>query len=168
MIKPNTANERLKRAYFSYLRDAHGRDDATVDRVAASLARFEASTKARDFKRFHREQAVAFKAKLAAEFSQNCFGRLPKQVLANFLRFASSLPPLASHMGLPSFLECHLPWVRFSQAWFCASQNSVTALPKNPCHCETRLRYFSLYQSGCSSTRRSWFNSRYASLQSWG
>ena len=64
MTKPNAENERQKRAYFVWLREAHGRDGATIDRVAASLARFEASTRSRDFRRFHREQALAFKAKL--------------------------------------------------------------------------------------------------------
>ena len=49
------------------LREAHGRDVATIDAVAKSLARFEDFHKAAgNFKRFHREQAVAFKSKLAA------------------------------------------------------------------------------------------------------
>lgn len=64
MTKPNPENEKIKRGYFRFLREAAGRDVATIDGVAKSLARFEASTKARDFKRFHREQAVAFKAQL--------------------------------------------------------------------------------------------------------
>lgn len=64
MTKLNPENERIKRTYFTFLREALGRDEATIDAVAAALARFEASTKARDFKRFHREQAVAFKRKL--------------------------------------------------------------------------------------------------------
>jgi hypothetical protein len=66
MTKPNAANERIKREYFRYLAEAKGRDEATVDGVAKSLARFEESTCRKDFKRFHREQAVAFKAKLSA------------------------------------------------------------------------------------------------------
>jgi hypothetical protein len=65
MTKPNPANARIKREYFAYLKEAKGRDEATVTGVARSLAQFERSTKARDFKRFHREQAVAFKAGLA-------------------------------------------------------------------------------------------------------
>ncbi len=40
MAKPHAQNERIKRAYFSFLREAHGRDVATVDAVAKSLARF--------------------------------------------------------------------------------------------------------------------------------
>ena len=60
MTKANAKNERIKRAYCEYLREAMGRDEATIDRILASIARFETSTKSRDFKRFHREQAVAF------------------------------------------------------------------------------------------------------------
>lgn len=69
MTNVNPANERIKRDYFHYLSEALGRDEATVGCVAQAIARFEDSTKRRDFKRFHREQAVAFKRRLAT--SQN-------------------------------------------------------------------------------------------------
>ena len=64
MAKHTAVNERIKREYLAYLKEAKGRDEATIDRVAASLARFEDSTGRRDFKRFHHEQAVAFKRRL--------------------------------------------------------------------------------------------------------
>ena len=60
MTKNNPANERIKRTYFVYLREARRRNDASVDGVAKALARFEDSTGQRDFGKFHREQAVAF------------------------------------------------------------------------------------------------------------
>jgi hypothetical protein len=63
VTKHNAANERIKHEYFGYLAQARGRDEATIDGVAKSLARFEESTRGKDFKRFHREQAVAFKAR---------------------------------------------------------------------------------------------------------
>lgn len=65
MAKHNAANERIKRDYFHYLKEAKRRSEASIDVVAKALRRFEDSTGAKDFKRFHREQAVAFKAKLA-------------------------------------------------------------------------------------------------------
>ena len=40
MTKPNGANERIKHDYFGYLEQAMGRDPATIDGVAKSLARF--------------------------------------------------------------------------------------------------------------------------------
>lgn len=86
MTKTNAANERIKREYFRFLREAHGRDEATVDRIAKSLARFEAATKARDFKRFHREQAVAFKAQLAEAPNVRTGERLSKPTVLATLR----------------------------------------------------------------------------------
>ena len=106
MTKTNAANERIKRDYFRYLAEAKGQDEATIDRVAASLARFEASTRARDFKRFHREQAVAFKAGLAAAHGARTGERLSKStVLATvrdlraFFFWLAHLPGFRSHIA---------------------------------------------------------------------
>ncbi|MCB1633830.1 MAG: site-specific integrase [Xanthomonadales bacterium] len=65
MRKHNAENERIKRKYFQFLKEAKQKDDASIDAVAAALARFEASTSYRSFKDFHREQAIAFKKRLA-------------------------------------------------------------------------------------------------------
>lgn len=61
MRKHSPANERIKRDYFVFLKEAQRRDEASVDDVAAAIATFEAHTKYKDFKTFHFEQAVAFK-----------------------------------------------------------------------------------------------------------
>lgn len=66
MAKHNAANTRIKRLYFDYLKEAMRRDEASIDQVAKALARFEEATAHKDFKRFHREQAKAFKTKLSA------------------------------------------------------------------------------------------------------
>lgn len=86
MTKPNAANERIKREYFHYLRQAHGRDEATIDAVASSLARFEDSTRRREFKRFHREQAVAFKATLREALNARTGERLSKATVLAIIR----------------------------------------------------------------------------------
>lgn len=86
MTKHNAANERIKRDYFQYLVEAKGRDEATIDGVAKSLARFEEQTRARDFKRFHREQAVAFKAKLALALNARTGERISKATMHATLR----------------------------------------------------------------------------------
>lgn len=67
MLSHNARNERIKREYFVFLQEAAGRSEATIDQIAAALARFEVSTKWRDFARFHREQAIAFKRYLAEQ-----------------------------------------------------------------------------------------------------
>jgi integrase len=69
MAKHNPTNERIKRAYFVYLREARRRNDASIDGVAKAIRRFEEHTGAREFAKFHREQAVAFKRKLDGKMS---------------------------------------------------------------------------------------------------
>lgn len=67
MSKNNPNNERIKRQYFAYLKEAKRHSEPTVDAAAKALNRFEVYTKYRDFKAFHSEQAVAFKRHLAAQ-----------------------------------------------------------------------------------------------------
>ncbi|EYD76117.1 Site-specific recombinase XerC [Rubellimicrobium mesophilum DSM 19309] len=86
MTKTNAANERIKRDYFRYLAEAKGRDEATIDGVAKALARFEASSRARDFKRFHREAAVAFKRELAEAANARTGERLSRATVHATLR----------------------------------------------------------------------------------
>jgi hypothetical protein len=65
MTSHNAANERIKCRYFAYLAEALGQSEQSIDAVAKAIARFEAYTKWRDFKRFHIEQARGFKHSLA-------------------------------------------------------------------------------------------------------
>ena len=66
-LKHNAENERLKRRYFAYLKEAKRYSESSLDEVAKALHRFETYTKFRDFRKFHIEQAIAFKRHLAAE-----------------------------------------------------------------------------------------------------
>lgn len=106
MTKHNAANERVKRDYYRYLKEAKGRDEATIDAVAKSLARFEASTKRKDFRRFHREQAVAFKRALADAVNARTGERLSKATMLSTLRdlrafffWLAHLPGFKSHIA---------------------------------------------------------------------
>jgi integrase len=65
MIKCNAANERIKRRYLLFLKDAKGRGEESIDAVAAAIDRFYEFTR-KDFKSYHFEQARAFKAHLTA------------------------------------------------------------------------------------------------------
>ena len=67
MAKHNAQNTRIKRDYFDYLKHAQRRDESSIDQVAKAIARFEDATGHKDFKRFHREQAKAFKVRLDKE-----------------------------------------------------------------------------------------------------
>lgn len=70
MTKHNAVNERTKRRYFIYLREARGMSEASLDQIAKALSRFEAYTGNRDFKAFHIEQVKAFKQHLAGQRSE--------------------------------------------------------------------------------------------------
>ncbi|MGB0960895.1 MAG: hypothetical protein ACPGVK_11650 [Halocynthiibacter sp.] len=54
-------NERIKRDYMRYLKQAKGQDQKSLDKVAAALVKFEQSTNFKPFKTFHIEQAGKFK-----------------------------------------------------------------------------------------------------------
>lgn len=81
MKKHSAENERIKRRYFSYLKEAKRYSEDSVDEVSKALNRFEVYTKYRDFKAFHFEQAIAFKKHLADQKGQRSGERLSKATL---------------------------------------------------------------------------------------
>lgn len=78
MTTHNAKNERIKRQYLAYQREAKRQSEASIDAIAAALARFEVHTHYRDFKTFHHQQAVAFKHHLAAQESKSTGSKLSK------------------------------------------------------------------------------------------
>ena len=81
MKQHNPANERIKRKYFAFLKEAKRHSEPTVDATAKALNRFEVYTKFRDFKAFHFEQAIAFKRQLAEQKGQQSGETLSKAPL---------------------------------------------------------------------------------------
>jgi integrase/recombinase XerD len=67
--KHNAENERIKRRYFTYLKEAKRYSESSLDTVAKALARYEDYTSYREFRKFHIEQAVAFKRHLARQLN---------------------------------------------------------------------------------------------------
>jgi integrase/recombinase XerD len=65
MIKYNANNERIKRKYLTFLKQAKGQNEASIDAVAKAISRFEFYNRYKDFKAFHFEQAIGFKKYLA-------------------------------------------------------------------------------------------------------
>jgi integrase len=80
-------NERIKRQYFAFLKEAKRQSEDSVDAVAKALARFEADTNYRDFRAFHYEQAVAFKRCLSERDSQVTGEKLSKATLNSTLAY---------------------------------------------------------------------------------
>lgn len=85
MTKHNEANARVIREYLAYLKESQSNSEQTLDSVAAAVARFETFTKHRDFKKFHHEQAVAFKRHLANQMSQRSRDKLSKSTVRSTL-----------------------------------------------------------------------------------
>lgn len=85
MKKHNPANERIKRKYFDFLKEAKGHSEPTVDAAAKALNRFEVYSKFRNFKTFHHEQAVAFKRHLANQKGKRSGKKLSKATLHSTL-----------------------------------------------------------------------------------
>ena len=81
----NPDNERIKRAYFTYLVEAQGFSEPTLDGIAKAINRFETYTKFRVFKAFHIEQVKGFKASLAEQMSLRTKDRLSKATLYSTL-----------------------------------------------------------------------------------
>lgn len=85
MKKHNPSNERIKRQYFIFLKEAKRQSEASVDAAAKALSRFEEHSKYRDFKAFHFQQAVAFKKYLAEQKGQQSGKPLSKATLHSTL-----------------------------------------------------------------------------------
>jgi len=81
MKKHNPANERIKRKYFAFLKEAKRHSEPTIDAAAKALNRFEVYTSFRDFKKFHFQQAINFKKHFAEQKGQRSGEKLSKATL---------------------------------------------------------------------------------------
>lgn len=86
MSKHNAENERGKRKYLIFLKEAKRQDESSLDAVAMALSRFEKYTKFRDFKAFHFEQAVGFKKHLSKQENKQTGKSLSKATQNSTLR----------------------------------------------------------------------------------
>src|SRR4026208_372929 len=74
----NPENERIKRAYFIYLKEARRLGEHSIDGAAAALNKFEDYTRFPDFKKCHSQQAVGFKNQLSEHISLRTGERLSR------------------------------------------------------------------------------------------
>jgi hypothetical protein len=81
----NAPNERIKRVYFTYMKEARRYSEPSIDAVAKALHRFESYTRFKDFKSFHHQQAVGFKAHLSAQVNGRTKEALSKATLYSTL-----------------------------------------------------------------------------------
>lgn len=104
-MQRNPDNERIKHEYFSYLQYGRGLNEQSIDAVAKALSRFEDCVRFRDFKRFHRQQAIAFKNHLANQLNLRTKERLSKatiystlSALKAFFLWLAAQPGYKSHL----------------------------------------------------------------------
>lgn len=84
--KFNEDNERIKRQYLQFLREAKRCDPATVDKAADAILRFERTTGCKPLKLFRVEQAVAFKRQLEVDRNSRTGKPLSKATIDGALR----------------------------------------------------------------------------------
>lgn len=106
MRKHNPENERIKRKYLVFQKEARQQSEATIDSIAKSFSRFEEYNKWKDFKRFHFEQAVAFKNHLASQKNKQTGKPLSKSTvnstlnqLRKFFEWLSQQPGYKSRLN---------------------------------------------------------------------
>ena len=108
MTKYNSKNERIKRDYFRYQKEAQQKADATLDGIRKALMRFEEYTGYKDFVTFNKEQAIAFKKHMAAQKAQRTGEPFSKATLLStinalkeFFRWLAWQPGYKSRLHVP-------------------------------------------------------------------
>lgn len=86
MIKYNPMNERIKKDYFEWQKEANRKSDSTIDNIRKAMDRYEHYTKYDDFKNFHKQKAIAFKKHLSQTKSKQAGKPLSKATILSTLR----------------------------------------------------------------------------------
>lgn len=117
-------NERLKRRYLQYLREAKGASISTCDAVAAAIDRFQVHCRGKPFAKFHIEQAQAFKRHLEAAINPRTSKPLSASTRASILNHLKAFFLwLADQPGLRSR-------IRYSDCDYFSIDNRSKAIAK--------------------------------------
>ena len=85
-MKYNADNERIKRKYFVFMKEAKRLSESSIDGIAKAIKRFEEYNKFRSFQAFHFEQAVGFKKHLKKQRNLQTGNELSKATLNSTMR----------------------------------------------------------------------------------
>lgn len=122
--------QRIKRRYLVYLKDAKGRDSASIEAAASAIERFEEYVKRRDFRSFHIEQARGFKAHLMAVTN----GRTGKPLSASTVH--ATLTGLRAFFVWLADQRGYASRIKYADAeYFNTSDNLPSPLPVSPALC---------------------------------
>lgn len=81
----NASNERVKHAYFDFLREARQLGPHSIEQAAKALDRFETYTKRKGFREFRIEQAKGFKRDLDQQRARRTGDKLTRATVASTL-----------------------------------------------------------------------------------
>lgn len=103
MPRTNPKNDRVKREYLIFLKDARQRSESTVDQVRHAIDRLETYTEYKGFGTFNKDQARGFKQALVASKGQRSNKQISTatahhilQALKEFLGWLQGQPAAAS------------------------------------------------------------------------
>lgn len=109
MNKYNPKNERIKRDYFRYQREASHKSDGTLNSLVKAIDRFEEHTNYKDFNTFNKEQAISFKKHFAIQKAKRTGELISKStilstinVLKEFFRWIAFQPGYKSCIHVPN------------------------------------------------------------------
>ncbi|RFC69228.1 tyrosine-type recombinase/integrase [Mesorhizobium denitrificans] len=85
MRKHHPENERTKRRYVEYLKDARQLSDTSIDQTVAAIADFETATRWRDFRKFRIELAQKYKRDLGERSNPKTGKKLAKATISSRL-----------------------------------------------------------------------------------
>lgn len=86
MTKCNPNNERIKRAYFEYQKEANKKSPSTVDNIRKAISRYELYTKYIGFESFNKHKAIAFKKAFTQSKSSTGEDYLSKATILSTVR----------------------------------------------------------------------------------
>lgn len=107
MIKCNSKNERVKRDYFIWLKEACQKSESTIDNIRKALIKYEEFDQYKDYETFNKNKAVEYKKYLASQLNKKTKKPLSKSTLLSsirslkdFYRWLSALPKYRSKINI--------------------------------------------------------------------
>ena len=112
MIKYNPKNERIKKSYLTYAKEADQKCDRTIDGIRKAILRFETFTEFKDFKTFNADQSIEFKKYLTRTTTQRTSKPLGKSVMLSTI---NALKDFFKWLGCqPGYKSCiHMPDIQY-------------------------------------------------------
>jgi integrase len=111
----NPKNERIKKAYFDYLKEADRKAETTINGIRKAILRYEVYTGFREFSSFNKDQAVAFKHYMAKAKTERTGEPLSKSTLLatmnalkDFFKWLSCQPGYKSRIHAPDIQYLNL------------------------------------------------------------